>query len=65
MELSHIAQFILCPRRTLRSMDSEEILSEELLQRFKKAFGRDMTTEERSCCFLQPSPEKWEDEDND
>jgi hypothetical protein len=45
-------------------MESEEILTEEILRRFKRVFGREMTGAERSCFFLQPSPEK-EDEDKD
>jgi hypothetical protein len=43
-------------------MESEEILTEEILQRFKRVFGREMTAAERTCFFLEPSPEK-EDKD--
>jgi hypothetical protein len=65
---SNIEQFFCCldPILSVRMYESgEELLHpEEIQQRFKKVFGRDMTRAERDIFFLpiEPSPEQ---EDND
>jgi hypothetical protein len=36
----------------------ESLTDEEVLARFKKVMGREMTPEERTCLFVPPDPAK-------
>jgi hypothetical protein len=42
----------------------DELTTEEILRRFDRVFGRDMTPEERSIFLLAPLPVPPDDPDN-
>jgi hypothetical protein len=51
--------------RVQRMSDDETFTREEILHRFRKAFGREMTAIERRAFFLPPEPEdKTEGQDD-